>query len=100
MDYFRKLSANADAQYKMVEYMNNLSTAYQNSIGEILRSIELINALSNTNKGFTVIYEPLREKILVKGGRFTKKEFGAITFATNKYKEVIESKIINNGKRR
>ena len=80
--------------------MNNLSTAYQNSIGEILRSIELINALSNTNKGFTVIYEPLREKILVKGGRFTKKEFGAITFATNKYKEVIESKIINNGKRR
>lgn len=100
MDYFRKLSANADAQYKMVEYMNNLFTAYQNSIGEILRSIELINALSNTNKGFTVIYEPLREKILVKGGRFTKKEFGAITFATNKYNEVIESKIRNNGKRR
>lgn len=80
--------------------MNNLSTAYQRSIGEIIRSIELIKALSNTNKGFIVIYEPLREKILVKGGRFTKEESVKLIFATNEYKKVIESKIRNNGKRR
>lgn len=97
MNYFKKLSANADAQYKMVKYMDNLSTAYQSSVGEILRSIELIKALSNANKGFTAIYEPLREKVLVKGEvGFTRKEFASLAQATNKYKMIIESKIRNN----
>lgn len=97
MNYFKKLSANADAQYKMVKYMDNLSTAYQSSVGEILRSIELIKALSNANKGFAAIYEPLREKILVKGEiGFTRQEFASLAQATNKYKMIIESKVRNN----
>lgn len=96
MDYFRKLSANADAQYKMVEYMENLSKAYQNSVGEILRSAELIMAISQTNKGFTAVYEPLRDKALVKGYTdFTRDEIVKLAYATNEYKLITESKIRN-----
>lgn len=96
MNYFRKLSANADAQYKMVEYMNNLSTAYQNSVGEILRSVEIIMAASHANKGFIAIYVPLRDKVLVKGrSDLSRDEIVKLAHATNEYKLISESKIRN-----
>lgn len=97
MDYFKKVNANADAQYKMVEYMNNLSVAYERSVGEIMRSIEIIEALSECNKGFAAIYEPLREKVLVGGEvNLTRQEIAPLAQAINKYKQVTESKLRND----
>lgn len=101
IDYFKKINANADAQYKMVEYMNNLSTAYQKSVGEIMRSIEIIEALSNCNRGFASIYEPLRDRVLLEGNvDFTREEIAQLALATNKYKLITESKLKNNNGRK
>lgn len=101
IDYFKKINANTEAQYKMVEYMNQLSTAYQKSVGEIMRSIEIIESLSNCNRGFATIYVPLRERVLIEGDmNLTRVELAPLALATNKYKKITESRLKNNDDRK
>lgn len=94
VSYFSNLSKNANAQKQMVDAIKAISEGYTEGKANMLRAIEIIQAIVECNKGFMTIYEPLRKKVFDDGDyNLTKDEQANLALAVNKYKKVTEAKI-------
>ena len=93
-NYFQKVNANDSAQLKMTQYMSELSGKYRKSLGGLLRSIELIEAINRANQGFMNVYLPLQRRILSQRDyQIDILDLKRLADATNAFKKISESKI-------
>ena len=93
-NYFQKVNANDSAQFKMTQYMSDLSEKYRRSLGALLRSIELIEAIYKANQGYMSVYLPLQKSILSKRDyQINFLDIKRLAAATNAFKKISDSKI-------
>lgn len=93
-NYFQKVNANDSAQLKMTQYMSELSGKYHKSLGGLLRSIELIEAINRANQGFMNVYLPLQRRILSQRDyQIDILDLKRLADVTNAFKKISESKI-------
>lgn len=92
--YFSNLNANAEAQQKMTEAIRKISDGYVEGKANMLRAIEIIEAIVKCNEGFMNIYLPLQKKVFEeKDAPLTRNDILLLASAINKYKKVSDSKI-------
>ena len=93
-NYFQKVNANDSAQFKMTQYMSDLSEKYRKSLGALLRSIELIEAIYKANQGFMSVYLPLQKSLLSQRDyQINFFDLKRLADATNAFKKISDSKI-------
>lgn len=93
-NYFQKVNANDCAQFKMTQYMSDLSEKYRGSLGALLRSIELIEAIYKANQGFMSVYLPLQKSLLSQRDyQINILDLKRLAAATNAFKKISDSKI-------
>ena len=93
-NYFQKVNANDSAQFKMTQYMSDLSEKYRRSLGALLRSIELIEAIYKANQGFMSVYLPLQKSLLSQRDyQINILDIKRLAAATNAFKKISDSKI-------
>ena len=86
---------NLNMQKKLVKDLDNIAELYVQNKAGIRRSLEIIKAIVNANKGFIAIYAPLREKVFEQNGakQVSMKELQQLVLATNEYNKITKSKI-------
>ena len=95
IEYFSKLSQNANMQAEMTKNISIMSEGYNSGQAQALRAIEIIKAIVNANNGFMAIYEPMRKTVYEDKNlaNITMKDIQQLAQATQEYQKISKSKI-------
>lgn len=95
-NYLDNLNANAEAQAQLTNDLQKIADAYNEGKASLLRAIEITGSIVEANKGYATIYEPLSEKVYVKGiidKEELKNDIVQLAYVINKYKIIADSKV-------
>ncbi len=94
-NHIDNVSKNEKDAHDMQAKLERTAKDYIDKTGEMLRSIEIVEAIYKANQGFMTIYEPLREKVFVQHKIEDVSQMNIIELATaiKQYKKISDSKI-------
>lgn len=89
----RKINENVELQKQFIDNIGKMVDGYNSGKAGLLRSIEIIKALSKANIGFLAIYAPLRDKFFVEGSMASMLDLHKLAKATRDYKHISDAKL-------
>lgn len=89
----QKIEQNSQTQKQLVIQIRNIADGYSDGQAQLIRELEIIQAIVKSNKGFMAIYSDLAEKTFKQGYTPNKKEMNELCIAINEYKKISDTKI-------
>lgn len=93
IEHASKVNANRQQQEAIVESLNQIIPHIQTGQAGLLRALEIMQAIVETNNGFMQIYAPLRDKVFVSHQPISEQDVNELMQATSAYQKISTSKI-------
>lgn len=90
-----KIQQNNKVQKNTIENIKLMVDNYTKGQGGLLRAIEIIKAITQANRGFMQVYEPLKQKVFEEHNitAITMQDIQQLALATNEYNKISKAKI-------